>query len=158
MNFLATLVSRSGDGWVYACTGIYLAFLTPRPTVALLTMTVAVSVAMGFALATKPLVARPRPEESSPTHRLLAIDRHSFPSGHTFTAAAFAVSCGWYYPAALVLLIPYTCLMAWSRVRLRAHYWSDVIAAGIWGLMVGYGAVVLVKWLVGTEIYRIAIL
>jgi membrane-associated phospholipid phosphatase len=146
-TLLAITISRLGDGWVYAATGIYLALLTPRPTVALLTMAVAVSFAMGFALATKPLVARPRPEEA-PVTRLLHIDRHSFPSGHTFTAAAFTVATGWYYPHALAALVPYTLLMAWSRVHLKAHYWSDVIAAGIWGLMVGYGAVMLVRWLV----------
>jgi undecaprenyl-diphosphatase len=149
-TLLALLISRSGDGWLYALIGLYLIIrshssLTTRPTVAILTMAVAVCSAMGFAFATKPMIARPRPE---PSTRLLSVDEHSFPSGHTFVAAAFATSCGWFYPLAFPVLVLYAVLMGWSRVHLRVHYWSDVVAAGIWGMLVGCGAIVGVKWVV----------
>lgn len=147
MNTLATVISRAGDGWLYFFIGAYIAHNTdPTPTPALLAMTLAVCFSMGLALAIKPLVHRPRPEEE-PSTRFLDIDRHSYPSGHTFVAAAFTVACGWYYPWALIGLAPFTLLTAWSRVHLRAHYWSDVLEAGIWGVITGWGALMLVRWL-----------
>ena len=146
VNKIAWIVSRLGDGWAYIATALYLILaIHPLPTPALLTMALAICFSMGLTLGTKPLVARPRPE-AEPSTRLLAIDHYSFPSGHTFTAFAFTVSCGWFYPHALPGLVPYAFLMAWSRVRLRVHYPSDVIVAGIWGLIVGWGAVAFVKW------------
>jgi undecaprenyl-diphosphatase len=146
VNFLAACISRLGDGWLYVATALYLILAVhPLPTPALLTMALAVCFSMGLALGTKPLVARPRPEPT-PSTRLLAIDRHSFPSGHTFTAFAFAVSCGWFYPYALAGLIPYAFLMGWARVRSRAHYPSDVVVAAVWGCLVGWGSVAFVKW------------
>jgi undecaprenyl-diphosphatase len=78
----------------------------------------------------KRAVGRPRP--CGPDGRPLALvalpDPFSFPSGHA--AAAFAVALpialAWVWAAPLALGA--ASVVAWSRVALRVHYASDVIA------------------------------
>ena len=57
----------------------------------------------------------------------------SFPSGHS-SAAAFATVIWWAYsPLAGVAAALVALLMGLSRVVLRAHYPSDVVAGLLWG-------------------------
>ena len=74
---------------------------------------------------------RPRPFASDRRIRALVapLDEFSFPSGHTLHAAAFTGVAGWHYPALLLVLLPFTALVAASRVVLGVHYPSDVLAA-----------------------------
>ena len=65
-------------------------------------------------------------------------DYGSFPSGHTGTAMGFAgvLLLGvrrWKLPAVLLGV-----LMAWSRVFLGCHHFSDVVVSGLIGMAVGY--------------------
>jgi undecaprenyl-diphosphatase len=84
----------------------------------------------------KSLTRRPRPN-----NRLVPVDRvrhrttrtSSFPSGHSASAAAFAVGASTELPAAAVPLGAMAALVAASRVRTGAHYPGDVLA----GLAVG---------------------
>ena len=63
--------------------------------------------------------------------------RHSFPSGHTSTAAAGAgyllARYGWQVGVPFQL---FTGLVAYSRVRTRDHFWYDVVA----GAAIGEGS------------------
>lgn len=89
-------------------------------------------------------VARPRPYETYPN---LVIKRtstgpQSFPSGHTSAAFSLATSATlttrkWYVAAPFYT---YASLVAYSRMRLGAHYPSDVLA----GALIGAGS----SWLV----------
>lgn len=64
------------------------------------------------------------------------LDRFSFPSGHTLHAVCFTLVACAHYPGLLLLLVPFTLLVAASRLILGLHWLSDVIAgAGIGGLM-----------------------
>jgi undecaprenyl-diphosphatase len=80
---------------------------------------------------------RPRP------YRVLAgiragidpLDAFSFPSGHTLHAVAFTLVSMTYFPALAWILVPFTVLVAISRVVLGLHYPSDVLA----GAAVGAG-------------------
>ena len=92
----------------------------------------------------KSMVRRPRPN-----NRLLPIDRikhrttrtSSFPSGHSASAAAFAVAASSELPAATAPLASIAALVAASRVRTGAHYPGDVLA----GLGVGAGVALATK-------------
>lgn len=65
-----------------------------------------------------------------------ALDRFSFPSGHTLHAVAFSCVALAYYPALAPLLLPFTGLVAMSRPVLGLHYPSDVLAGALIGLLI----------------------
>jgi undecaprenyl-diphosphatase len=86
---------------------------------------------------------RMRPYECLGDVRLCvrALDRFSFPSGHTLHAVSFTLILGAFYPAiALLLLLPFTALVALSRVVLGLHYPTDVLAGACIGAMLGLAA------------------
>ena len=83
----------------------------------------------------KVVVDRPRPTGA---HLVEIPSSASFPSGHATTAFAAAT--------ALAVLVPWTswwafafaAWVAYSRVYLGVHYWSDIIAGAVLGAVVGY--------------------
>jgi undecaprenyl-diphosphatase len=74
---------------------------------------------------------RPRPfaQHASIQAHIAPLDEFSFPSGHTLHATAFSVVACYYFPALAWLLVPFTLMVALSRVVLGLHYPSDVLAA-----------------------------
>lgn len=61
-----------------------------------------------------------------------ALDRYSFPSGHTLHAVSFTVLACYSFPMLAWLCVPFAVLVAASRVVLGLHYPTDVLAgAGI---------------------------
>jgi undecaprenyl-diphosphatase len=78
---------------------------------------------------------RPRPYQAHAgiEHFAAPLDRFSFPSGHTLHAVAFTLVAVAYYPALAWLLIPFTVLIALSRVVLGLHYPSDVLVGALLG-------------------------
>jgi undecaprenyl-diphosphatase len=61
------------------------------------------------------------------------LDQYSFPSGHTLHAVAFSVVAVCHYPRLGWLLLPFTLLVALSRLVLGLHYPSDVLAGALLG-------------------------
>ena len=81
---------------------------------------------------------RPRPFRACPgvIAHVPPLDEFSFPSGHTLQAVGFSVVAMAWYPMLAPLLLPFTTLVAASRVILGLHYPSDVLAAiGIGGAL-----------------------
>lgn len=81
---------------------------------------------------------RPRPYQ---VHQHIAagaqpLDQFSFPSGHTLHAVAFTLVACSYYPRLAVVLVPFTLLVAASRLVLGLHYPSDVLAGGALGALI----------------------
>jgi undecaprenyl-diphosphatase len=75
------------------------------------------------------------------------LDEFSFPSGHTLQAVSFSVIALAWYPMLAPLLLPFTALVAASRVILGLHYPSDVFAA----LLIGSGLGGLSLWLMSAS-------
>ena len=63
------------------------------------------------------------------------LDQYSFPSGHTLHAVSFSIIVCGYYPGMALVLIPFTILIALSRLVLGLHYPTDVVV----GALIGYG-------------------
>jgi undecaprenyl-diphosphatase len=61
------------------------------------------------------------------------LDRYSFPSGHTLHAVLFTTIAISHAPNLVFALLPFTLLVAASRVVLGLHYPSDVIVGAFLG-------------------------
>ncbi|HEY8530692.1 MAG TPA: phosphatase PAP2 family protein [Limnochorda sp.] len=69
---------------------------------------------------------------------------HSFPSGHTTSAASMAVVLSGAAPALAPALIALAALVAFSRMYLGHHYPSDVLAGALIGALSGVSALALI--------------
>lgn len=94
----------------------------------------------------KRAVARARPCDAM--GRPLALvdlpDPHSFPSGHAAAATAVAVTIVLAHPLTAPIALPLAGAVAHSRVALRVHHVSDVIAGVVLGLAGAGGAAKLI--------------
>lgn len=86
----------------------------------------------------KTKTVRPRPYQVHQVIRLgeRPLDHFSFPSGHTLHAVMATTVLGYVAPLLLLLMLPFTLLVALSRMILGLHYPSDVaVGAMIGGMM-----------------------
>lgn len=85
----------------------------------------------------KHTTVRHRPFEVNPlvSAGATVLDRFSFPSGHTLHAVTFSLVALAHLPVLAPLLVPFTLLVALSRVVLGLHYPSDVLAAMLIGVV-----------------------
>jgi undecaprenyl-diphosphatase len=94
----------------------------------------------------KRVVARPRPCDAN--GRPLALidlpDPFSFPSGHAAAACAVTGTIAIAHPLLAPVLLPIAALIAASRVTLRVHHVSDVLAGVLLGLAGAVGAALLI--------------
>jgi undecaprenyl-diphosphatase len=133
------LVSRLGDGvfWYAVMLGILLAqheegvLPCVHMVLAGLAGTLTYKIIKGQA-------SRPRPHEVSQSIFLgiPPLDRFSFPSGHTLHAVVFTTVALAYYPMLAWLLLPFTLLVAASRLVLGLHYPTDVLAGAVMGALI----------------------
>jgi len=76
---------------------------------------------------------------------------YAFPSGHATTSFALARVASEYHPRYKWLWYAIAARVAWSRVKIRAHDWDDVIAGAALGCWLGdietdRGGILLRKW------------
>jgi undecaprenyl-diphosphatase len=88
---------------------------------------------------------RPCHELADVTASVAPLDHYSFPSGHTLHAVSLSTVAVHYYPQLGWLLVPFTVLVAGSRVILGLHYPSDVAAAAAIGLLLAHAGILLVS-------------
>jgi undecaprenyl-diphosphatase len=139
--------TRGGDGWLWYAMGIIiLLFGGPERFAAVSTSAVAAGLGIAAFLFLKKRTNRKRPCAIEPHcwAKLLPPDRFSFPSGHTITAFAIALSLAAFYPSLLPGLLFCAASIALSRILLGMHFLSDVLA----GALIGSGLACGVTWLV----------
>ena len=132
----ALVATRAGDGWLWYLSGLLVLLVGGASRFS----AVAAAGSAAFAgvslfIGLKKLSGRKRPCEIEPHcwARLLPPDQFSFPSGHTITAFAVAVSLGAFYPIALALLLFSAVSVAASRILLGMHFLSDVVVGAVLG-------------------------
>ncbi len=86
---------------------------------------------------------RPRPCEAYalPYLTVLPLDRFSFPSGHTLHAVGFTLLATHCHPELGWVLVPFTLLVALSRLVLGLHYPSDVLTGAAIGSFMAISAI-----------------
>ena len=133
-------ISRIGDGifW-YSLTAVLAVFGGLHGAIAALQMLVTGGVALALYRWLKRWTRRPRPFRGCDgvIARVPPLDEFSFPSGHTLHAVNFTIVALAWFPALAPLLVPFTVLVAASRVVLGLHYPSDVLAATAIGGVLG---------------------
>ena len=132
-------ISRLGDGvfW-YALMILILIFQGAEAVVPVLHMAVAGLIGTFIYKWLKGKTLRPRPYQVRQDICLTgkALDKFSFPSGHTLHAVVFTWVAINYFPQLAVLLILFTVLVGLSRVVLGLHYPSDVMAGALLGAFI----------------------
>ncbi len=90
----------------------------------------------------KRLVCQVRPRDVEPHcwAHIVTRDKFSFPSGHSTTAFAVAVSLGSFYPEIMPVLLVLAANVAISRVVVGMHFLSDVLVGSGAGALLGYAA------------------
>ena len=134
-----SVVSRLGDGGVwYLLMACFAAFDLINGDRVSLQMAAAGLFTFVLYQTLKRHTRRPRPYQRyrTITLHLAPLDEYSFPSGHTLHAVVFSTIAIVHQPALAWLLVPFTLLIAMSRVVLGLHYPSDVAAASVIGLSI----------------------
>ncbi|MTW22021.1 phosphatase PAP2 family protein [Allochromatium palmeri] len=135
------LISRLGDGvfWYSLMAALPLVYGL-NGLQASLHMMATGGVALLLYKSLKGLTRRARPCHHS--HDIMALvpplDQYSFPSGHTLHAVTFSTVAIYYIPELAWILVPFSTLIALSRIILGLHYPSDVLMATVIGLGLAY--------------------
>lgn len=137
------LATRAGDGWLWGLAGIAI-LLTSSADRFRAVEAAAAAVAVGIVLfhSLKRTFCRTRPRDIEPHcwAHITTRDQFSFPSGHSTTAFAVAVSLGLFYPEIMPLLLLLAANVAVSRIVIGMHFVSDVIVGSGIGTLLGYVA------------------
>lgn len=140
VRLFAVIATRAGDGWLWYLSGaLVLLFGGESRLLALGAAGCAAAAGVGMFVSLKHLSGRKRPNEVEPHcwANLLPPDRFSFPSGHTITAFAVAISLGMFYPLALGFLVFFAVAIGTSRILLGMHFLSDVAVGATLGTGLG---------------------
>jgi len=140
--------TRGGDGWLWYAMGVViLLFGGPDRFRAVGAGVLAELTGVALFLKLKKMAGRKRPCAYEPHcwADLLPPDQFSFPSGHTITAFAIAVSLSLFYPSLAIGLLFCAASVAASRILLGMHFLSDVLAGAAIGSALAYASVALFR-------------
>lgn len=142
-RILMMVATRGGDGWLWYGLGLILLVYGGEQRFAAIGAAGSSAVAGIFLFrALKRTSRRKRPCEIEPHcwAFVLPPDNYSFPSGHSITAFAVAVTLGLFYPFLQPCLLALALLIAASRIVLGMHFLSDVIAGSALGVALGFAS------------------
>jgi undecaprenyl-diphosphatase len=142
--------TRGGDGLLWYGMGLVIAFFGGEGRfVAIATAAVTAALGIAIFLRLKKATGRNRPCTFEPHcwATLLPPDQFSFPSGHTITAFAVALSLSHFYPGLELGLLFCAASVAASRILLGMHFLSDVVVGAAIGASLAFGTTALVSLL-----------
>lgn len=140
--------TRGGDGWLWYAMGLAVLLFGGEARFATLAAgALASGTGIALFLWLKRAFGRRRPCAIEPHcwATLLPPDQFSFPSGHSITAFAVAVSVGLFYPSLMIGVLFCALSVASSRILLGMHFLSDVVAGSALGASLGYAAFLLFR-------------
>lgn len=143
VRLFAVAATRAGDGWLWYLIGLIILLVGGEGRfTAVAAAGSAAAVGVGTFVVLKKVSGRKRPCEIEPHcwAKLLPPDQFSFPSGHTITAFAVAVSVGSFYSALLAPLLVCAVAVSVSRILLGMHFLSDVVVGALLGVGLALGA------------------
>jgi undecaprenyl-diphosphatase len=135
--------TRAGDGWLWGLIGVAVLMSSDGLRFrAFEAAACAVTAGIVIFHKVKHVFCRTRPSEIEPHcwAHIVTRDKFSFPSGHSTTAFAVALSLGSFYPEILPLLLVLAANVALSRVIVGMHFLSDVLVGSGMGALLGYAA------------------
>ena len=136
LRILTIFATRLGDGWLWYALGIVLLIYGgERRYVAVGAAAFAAVAGICIFRLLKNKSRRQRPCDILPHcwSEILPPDKYSFPSGHSITAFAIAISVGMFYPELQPPLLAAALLIAFSRIVLGMHFLSDVVVGSVIG-------------------------
>jgi membrane-associated phospholipid phosphatase len=139
LRTLSKLLAHSGDSWFWLF-GLLVLWLVGGEYWKTRSVTLAVGIVLTavIVIATKSLVRRKRPAgDWGGIYR--TTDPHSFPSGHAARAimlAVLAIAIG--PPWLAIVLILWAPFVSLARVAMGLHYFSDVLAGIVFGVVIGF--------------------
>ena len=140
--WLFRTVSRLGDGpfWYLMIVSLFVFEPASGPLLAAGHVVGVGGVCLVTYKSIKRFTARARPyvREASIERLSAPLDQYSFPSGHTLHAVAFTSVLIQYQPQCAWALVPFTVLVALSRVILGLHYPTDVAAGAGLGATIAH--------------------
>jgi len=142
-RILMIVTTRMGDGWLWYALGlILLLYGGDRRFLAIGAGTSAAAIGILLFRTIKRFNQRQRPCEIEPHcwASILPPDKYSFPSGHSITAFAVALSIGLFYPDLQGSLLAVAFLIGSSRIILGMHFLSDVLAGSAIGAVLGFAS------------------
>ena len=140
-RILMIMMTRLGDGWLWYSIGLILLVFGGSQKFLAIGSATAAAAAGNFLFRTLNHASRrKRPCELEPHcwASILPPDKYSFPSGHSITSFAIALSIGMFYPDLQIVLLAVALLIASSRIILGMHFLSDVLAGSAIGILLGY--------------------
>ncbi len=133
------IISKLGDGifWYVMLFAVWI-LQGIQYSIHMLYLVLGGSVGTGIYKVLKSKTVRPRPYQVHQVIRLgeRPLDHFSFPSGHTLHAVMATTIFGYIQPVLLMLMLPFTVLVALSRMVLGLHYPSDVAVGALIGAAV----------------------
>lgn len=137
-------ISRMGDGWFwYGCLAVLAVSKGIHYSLELAYMIAGTFCGTMIYRFLKRKTVRPRPYQ---VHQAVVLgerplDHFSFPSGHTMHAVLITTLIGFALPVLLWIMLPFTLLVALSRVILGLHYPTDVLAGAMIGSTMAVGVI-----------------
>ncbi|SPL69967.1 phosphatase PAP2 family protein [Acinetobacter stercoris] len=144
------IISRLGDGPFWYAMLIVVWYIQGIDyTLQILYVILAGSLGTAIYKFLKHKTVRPRPYQ---VHQVIILgerplDHFSFPSGHTLHAVMATIVLGYILPLLLVVMLPFTILVALSRMVLGLHYPTDVMVGAIIGATVASAIIMVAPYL-----------
>lgn len=141
LETLIRFVSFTGDGYLYLLMGLSLPLLFPdQGTTFLITGLLAFVIELPIYWVLKKSFKRRRPfhvvQALAPVFK--PSDEFSFPSGHTTAAFMIAGITSICFPGISLVAYTWAALIGLSRIMLRVHFISDVLAGMLLGSLIAY--------------------